>query len=178
MSSKRQGDSALPGDPVDAVIDSFRRIRGLRGPHGGPPGPHGFGPFAEKGAGQHRRGPWPPGANDRFGGPARFRLLEALAASPEPLSVSELADAIGVDQPRASRLVQQAVALDLVAREADPEDARRTRIALTEHGRSLAGGMRGHRRETVRAALDALTDDERAEFVRLLAKFAGGWPQR
>jgi DNA-binding MarR family transcriptional regulator len=48
--------------------------------------------------------------------------------------VSELGEAIGVDQPRAPRLVQQSVEMGLVQREADPDDARRTRIALTPVG--------------------------------------------
>lgn len=113
----------------------------------------------------------------RLGGPARFRLLEVLAAASGSLTVSEIADAVGVDQPRASRLVQQSVQLGLVQREADPDDARRTRVALTDRGRSIAGGMRGHRHDTVRTALAALTPDEQAEFIRLLAKFAAAWPR-
>ena len=77
--------------------------------------------------------PW--GGGPRLGGPARLRLLEALDAASAPLSVSEIGDAVGVDQPRASRLVQQAAQMGLVRREADPDDARRTRVALTDNGR-------------------------------------------
>ncbi len=113
----------------------------------------------------------------RLGGPARFRLLEVLAAASGSLTVSEIADAVGVDQPRASRLVQQSVQLGLVQREADPDDARRTRVVLTDRGRSIAGGMRGHRHDTVRTALAALTPEEQAEFIRLLGKFAAAWPR-
>ena len=53
--------------------------------------------------------PWMADASGRIGGPARMRMLEALAAASAPLSVSALGEAIGVDQPRASRLVQQGV---------------------------------------------------------------------
>lgn len=113
----------------------------------------------------------------RGGGPARLRLLEALAAASHPLSVSELGEAIGVDQPRASRLVQQAVDLGLVRREADPEDARRTRIALTDEGSRIARGFRGQRREHLTQALADFTPDERADLARLLAKLAAAWPQ-
>lgn len=111
----------------------------------------------------------------RFGGPARMRMLEALAAASSPLSVSDLGAAIGVDQPRASRLVQQGVAHGWVRREADPDDARRTRIALTDEGRTLAKGMRGERREMLGSALAAFTDEERAELARLLGKLADNW---
>lgn len=141
--------------------------------------------FAGRGG---RGGPWGRGATvpgfggppwsgaGRIGGPARLRLLEALAAASHPLSVGEIADAVGVDQPRASRLVQQAVELGLVRREADPGDARRTRVALTDAGTRLVRGFRGERREAMDAALAAFTDDERAELARLLTKLADSWP--
>lgn len=118
------------------------------------------------------------GPGGRFGGgPARMRLLIALAEAGEPLSVSDAAAAVGVDQPRASRLIQQGVEMGFVRREADPDDARRTRIVLTDQGRAVAGGFRGARREAISTALAGLEDAERAEFVRLLTKFASAWPQ-
>lgn len=166
------------------------------GPHGsdhghGADGDHdaGHGDEPIRGfAGRGGRGSWgrggpPPGfgappwaGSARIGGPARMRLLDALAAASHPLSVGEIADAVGVDQPRASRLVQQAVELGLVRREADPDDARRTRVALTDAGTRLVRGFRGERREAIDAALAAFTDDERAELARLLTKLADSWP--
>ncbi len=112
----------------------------------------------------------------RIGGPARLRLLEALAAASHPLSVGEIADAVGVDQPRASRLVQQAVQMQLARREADPEDARRTRVALTDAGAALVRGFRGERREAIDTALASFSDAERADLARLLTKLADSWP--
>lgn len=104
-------------------------------------------------------------------------MLEALAAASHPLTVGEIAEAIGVDQPRASRLVQQSVELELVRREADPEDARRTRIVLTDAGTALARGFRGERRGAVESALADFSADERADLARLLTKLAAAWPQ-
>jgi DNA-binding MarR family transcriptional regulator len=106
-----------------------------------------------------------------------MRMLEALAAASGPLSVSEIGDAVGVDQPRASRLVQQGVEHGLLRREADPDDARRTRIVLTETGTAIANGFRGERRQAIRRALDGLTPTEQRELARLLAKFAASWPE-
>lgn len=102
-------------------------------------------------------------------------MLDALAAASGPLSVSALGEAIGVDQPRASRLVQQGVQRGLVQREADPDDARRTQIALTEIGRRFARGMRGERREALSKALESFTDAEKSELARLLSKLADNW---
>ena len=192
-----------PDDAADEIAAALARLRGRRmprppwgeGPHGGGHGhggPHGFGAHGGPHGAGVRGGPQFPGHGGgwghgapphgappwaaRIGGPARMRMLEALAAASHPLSVGEIADAVGVDQPRASRLVQQAVQLDLVRREADPDDARRTRVALTDAGTRLVRGFRGERREAVDAALAGFTDDERAELARLLTKLADSWP--
>ncbi|WP_217184942.1 MarR family winged helix-turn-helix transcriptional regulator [Streptomyces sp. AC495_CC817] len=190
--------SAAENDPAETIAEALSRLRGRRaggpGPggwHGGPHpdhfghghrdgdhdhhGDHGHGPRrGERGA--HRQGPpWPVDPSGRFGGPARMRMLEALAAASAPLTVSDLGAAIGVDQPRASRLVQQGVALGLVRREADPDDARRTRIALTDEGRTAARGLRGERREVLGRALAAFTDEEKSQLARLLNKLADNW---
>jgi len=116
-----------------------------------------------------------PPMGARLGGPAWIRMLDALAAASEPLSVSAIGEAIGVDQPRASRLVQQGVQRGLLQREADPDDARRTRIALTAEGSRIAHGMRGERRQALSKALESFTDDEVRELARLLEKLADNW---
>lgn len=149
------------------------------GAHGGPHHSHGDPPWMHGGQ-HHGRGhggppPWLAGA--RLGGPARLRLLDALAAASGPLTVSEIGEAVGVDQPRASRLVQQAVDMGLAQREADPDDARRTRVALTSQGLAIVRGFRGERRDAIDTALAPFTDAERAELARLLTKLAEGWPQ-
>jgi DNA-binding MarR family transcriptional regulator len=140
--------------------------------HGEPPWMHG-GPHH----GHAHGGPPPWLAGGRIGGPARLRLLDALAAASGPLTVSEVGEAIGVDQPRASRLVQQVVEMGLARREADPDDARRTRVALTDQGAAIVRGFRGERREAIDTALEPFTDAERQELARLLTKLADGWPR-
>lgn len=174
-------------DPADAIAAALARLRGRRGPR--PPwegGPHGHGQMHHghaaqqwgRGGGHHGRGSVPPpwGGPARIGGPARMRLLEALAAASHALSIGEIAEAVGVDQPRASRLVQQAVGMELARREVDPEDARRTRVALTDAGAALVRGFRGERRETIDTALSTFTAEERADLARLLTKLADAWP--
>lgn len=193
---------------LDAIMAALALVRGRgRGPGGFGPGGPGFGPdgsgssrgrdvpfgpggpFGGGPDGHRGHGPWNHGgphgaqhewlaAGPRLGGPARLRLLDALAAASHPLSVSEVGEAIGVDQPRASRLIQQAVDLGLVRREADPDDARRTRVALTAQGTALAQGFRGQRREHLTHALADFTPEERTELARLLTKLAAAWPQR
>ena len=183
-------------DPAEAIAQALSRLRPRRAPggrgHGGPRGwrePHGehadhsdHGMHGAHGdprggvrRGAHGAPPWAPDPAGRMGGPARMRILEALAAASTPLGVGALAEEIGVDQPRASRLVQQGVERGWVRREADPDDARRTRIVLTDEGRRVLRGVRGERREVLGRALEALSPAEQAELARLLAKLADNW---
>lgn len=171
-----------PADRIAAADQIAAALARLRPRRGGPPwagrgDTEGAGPrhpWSERGPHGHRRpaAPGPEGASPHFGGPARLRLLEALVAATHPLSVGEIGEAIDVDQPRASRLVQQCVQLDLVRREADPDDARRTRVAVTDAGRRVVRGFRGERREAIAQALESFTEAERTELARLLAKLA------
>jgi len=169
-----------PTGDLDALLAAFAQMRGRGGPHRRhhPGGPHAHGPHSDMPGPPWMRGDRAFGPGARLAGaPARIRLLDALVHAEQPLSVSEIAETIGVDQPRASRLVQQAVELGLAQREADPDDARRTRIALTSEGRRRAGDFRGERRERLSAALADFSDAERAELVRLLGKLAASWPR-
>ncbi|MFE1646499.1 MarR family winged helix-turn-helix transcriptional regulator [Microbacterium sp. P01] len=187
-------DASSP-DPAETIAAALAQLRGRRGPRppwaggedGDAPGRPPWGPGGRGFGGHHahhggrgadpRGGGWPEAMQARFGGPARLRLLEALVAASGPLSVSEIGEAIGVDQPRASRLVQQSVDIGLVRREADPDDARRTRIVLTDEGSAIVRSFRGDRREAVDRALAGFSDEERADLARLLAKFAAAWPR-
>lgn len=149
----------------DNETTHFERTPPFRGPFAGGASPRGRGRF---GAEQ-----WAAGG--RGGAMAWVRLVSALAASGEPLSISALGEAIGVDQPRASRLVQQAVEHGLARREADPEDARRTRIALTEEGQTMARRMTEAQRDSVDRALADFSAAEQKELARLLTKLAANW---
>ena len=142
-----------------------------RGPWGGFPGP--FGDSARPGPGRRSR-------DGSLGRMARFRMLEALAAAEaedRQLSVSSLATAIGVDQPRASRLVQEGVERGLVRRVPDPSDARRALLQLTAAGRSQLGDVQNHRRSAVEAALASFTPEEARTFAELFDRFVRAWPR-
>jgi DNA-binding MarR family transcriptional regulator len=143
------------------------RGREPRGGHRGEPGGDGPGHPQHHGG---RRG-------DGLAQAGRFRLLDALEGAERAPSVSELAEMIGVDQPRASRLVQAAVDAGHARREADPADARRSAIVLTASGRALLAAARENRRTAVETALAGFTPEETAEFSRLLTRFIAAWPR-
>ncbi|MFE5587603.1 MarR family winged helix-turn-helix transcriptional regulator, partial [Kitasatospora sp. NPDC056531] len=67
--------------------------------------------------------------------PTLFGVLDAVEAHDGPCAVTDVAAALGVDQPRASRLVLRTVEEGWLERGSDPRDARRTPPALTPAGR-------------------------------------------
>ncbi|MDR6971950.1 MarR family winged helix-turn-helix transcriptional regulator [Leifsonia shinshuensis] len=162
---------------------------GHHGGHWGPPfggapfvGQSGGAPFGGMPFGDSARpGPGRRGGRDgSLGRIARVRMLEALEAADaegRSLSVSGIAAAIGVDQPRASRLVQEGVERGLVRRIPDPSDARRALIQLTTSGRALLGELRTHRRSSVETALAAFTPEEARTFAELFDRFVRAWPR-
>lgn len=107
------------------------------------------------------------------GGPDPVQeVLDAIeAAGPTPVGVNGIATALGVDQPRASKLVAAAVAAGLLRREADQADGRRTNLTLTPAGRAQLEAVHTHRRTHFAAAMDDWTADDRATFATLLTRF-------
>ncbi len=166
--------SQEPLEAIEQAVIALRhsRPRGPgRGGHDGPPWMRGGPPH---GAGE--RGI--RGSHDRtLGGAARFRMLAALRDR-DGLSVSEIAELIGVDQPRASRLVNESAERGLVTRRADERDARRSVVELTELGRSLLLRTTESRRTAVADAVAGFTAEETATFANLLARFVEAWTQR
>lgn len=183
-----------PADPIAAIEAALGALRGrgAAGSFGWGPGPFAAGPWspAVRGHGGHHHGGahgahahQDHGVQSRHGGPggrgghAALRLLMVLSKR-GPSSVSDLAAAIGVDQPRASRLVQAAVDAGHVRREIDPADARRSILVITDAGRTALSALLDHRRTAVERALADFTPDEREQFARLFARFAQAWSRR
>ncbi|WP_433683798.1 MarR family winged helix-turn-helix transcriptional regulator [Nocardia sp. CA-119907] len=108
---------------------------------------------------------------------AVFRVLDAVAGTGAG-TVGTLAPALGVDQPRASRLVAQAVSSGHLERVADQQDGRRAVLRLTPAGRALVTAARDGRRAAMAAAMSDWTDHERTEFARLLGRFVDALDKR
>jgi DNA-binding MarR family transcriptional regulator len=119
------------------------------------------------------------GHDHTLGGAARFRLLDVLLrADPATrMGISEIAEAIGVDQPRASRLVNEAVERGLVTRRADDRDARRSVVELSAAGRSMLESAHANRRTAVTDALASFSAEEVATFSALLSRFVANLPR-
>lgn len=93
------------------------------------------------------------------------------------MGVSEVAEAISVDQPRASRLVNASADHGLVTRRADERDARRSVVELTDAGRALLESARATRRSAVTDAVADFSPEDLATFAALLGRFVAAWPR-
>ncbi|GAA1108770.1 MarR family winged helix-turn-helix transcriptional regulator [Kribbella jejuensis] len=99
-------------------------------------------------------------------------VLDAIeAAAPDPIGVNGVATALGVDQPRASKLTAAAVAAGLVRREADQTDGRRTNLVLTPAGQAQLDTVHTYRQAQFATAMNGWTPDEQTVFADLLTRF-------
>jgi DNA-binding MarR family transcriptional regulator len=120
---------------------------------------------------------------------AQFHALVALERDPGQ-SLSALATKLLCAKANASGLVDRLSGMDLVARETDPEDARRIRLALTPRGAGLLEVAKRERYVALTAELTALHTgnglplDELARLMRSMvmhlrnASIAGAAPAR
>jgi DNA-binding MarR family transcriptional regulator len=110
----------------------------------------------------------------------QYRSLVVLA-SRGPQSMAELADAVAVTPPTASRLCDRLVKKGLVRRRTDRHDRRQVQIALTPLGRDLVDAVTDRRRQEIADLLVAIpTKTQRSVVVALsqLAEAAGEVPEQ
>jgi MarR family transcriptional regulator, organic hydroperoxide resistance regulator len=101
---------------------------------------------------------------------AQLKGLFALADS--PMTIGQLAEALGSGKPAASILVERLVQLGLVERAEDPLDRRRTIARVTSQGEELVARLRQGGRDRLRAWLSRLGDDDLAALVQGLQALA------
>ena len=105
-------------------------------------------------------------------------VLDAVEGADGPVGVGEIAEAIGVDQPRASKLVAAAVGAGLLRRQADQADGRRAWLVLTDAGTERLARVHAFRREVFATAMAGWSEAEQATFAELLTRFVAALPRR
>jgi DNA-binding MarR family transcriptional regulator len=108
-------------------------------------------------------------------GSGRVRALLQLAEA--PLSLSGLAEALGVDAPYATLIVDTLEERGLVERHPDPADRRRKQVELTPAGQEAAGRMLGIMREPP-PGFAALSPAELDTLEELVGKIVAASPDR
>ena len=98
-------------------------------------------------------------------------IIEEAEEAGRRATVTSVAAALNIDQPRASKLVAAAVEAGLVRREADQADGRRALLVRTPPGRRLSAQAHAFRRQVFGQAMAGWPAADRAEFARLLTRF-------
>jgi DNA-binding MarR family transcriptional regulator len=98
-------------------------------------------------------------------------IIEEAEEADRRATVTSVAAALNIDQPRASKLVAAAVTAGLVRREADQADGRRALLVRTPAGRRLSAQAHAFRRQVFGEAMAGWPAADRAEFARLLTRF-------
>jgi DNA-binding MarR family transcriptional regulator len=94
--------------------------------------------------------------------PQQYQLLLALKGFPgrEWATVGELAERLQLRHHSMGELVNRALAQDLVARAADPDDARVVRVVLTAQGEDVLGRLSALHRDELERMSEVLTVPE------------------
>ncbi|HEX7105141.1 MAG TPA: MarR family transcriptional regulator [Acidothermaceae bacterium] len=102
-------------------------------------------------------------------GSGRGKVKVLLLLEKQPLTLAEIADALQVDRPYTTVIVNRLEALGVVTREPDARDRRRKRVALTAAGRAAARAAR-EVCDTPPVALTRLSPAELRQLGALVAK--------
>jgi DNA-binding MarR family transcriptional regulator len=113
----------------------------------------------------------PPGEGEPRLGRRHIGLLAQIGVEGER-SVGELAEAVGLSLPAASKLIRDLEERGLVVRSEDPADRRRTVVTLAPETREGVHSWLHERDRPLRTALAALTEEERAGFLKGLDALA------
>jgi DNA-binding MarR family transcriptional regulator len=113
---------------------------------------------------------------DDLGAPLQASQYPFLAAIDQlgPLTIGELADAIGITQPGATRTVAQLVELRMLESEQAPDDQRRRIVSLTKEGKRLVANAKRDVWPRIRDAVADLCGDLDGPLLDQLAAIEDG----
>lgn len=113
---------------------------------------------------------------DDLGAPLQASQYPFLAAIDRlgPLTIGELADAIGITQPGATRTVAQLIELGMLESEQAPDDQRRRIVSLSKEGRRLVANAKRDVWPRIRDAVADLCGDLDGPLLEQLAAIEDG----
>ena len=104
---------------------------------------------------------------DRIG----LQVLGLVRKAEEPLSLKELAEAMQVEGPHATRQVQRLVARGLIEKTVDPQDRRVARITLTAEGLDMIDRYHAVVKRWMRDAVADWPAEERQQVCTLIRRW-------
>jgi DNA-binding MarR family transcriptional regulator len=101
-----------------------------------------------------------------------FAVLDAVeGGGPGEVTVGDVAERLGIDPSRASRVVAAAVKAGYLERVASQDDGRRSCLALTATGREIVDHAHRSRQAMIDEVLRDWSARDRADLARLLTRF-------
>lgn len=97
----------------------------------------------------------------------QWRVLKALSDDPG-LTMGKLADALGLNLPTVTKLVDRMVTEALLYRVLDPDDRRKVRIFASDKGKALLGELDAHVMSQERKLESTYSDDDVQRLKALL----------
>lgn len=95
-----------------------------------------------------------------------------LVGSQGPLTVTAVAEALGVNASNASRTCERLVAAGLLDRRAAEDDRRRVALTLTPAGEKVVEEVMHRRREELAAVVHRMAPDDQSALARTVGRFA------
>lgn len=95
-----------------------------------------------------------------------------ILATRGPLSLTTLADQMGVHPSNATRACDKLVTAGFLDRRDDPANRRQLLLDLTSTGRELIDGIQARRRTAISSILQRMPASQRRGLVRVLTRFA------
>lgn len=99
-------------------------------------------------------------------------LVNRLSTS-QDVTVGAIAEHMHIDHSRASRVAADLVKRGVLSRDVSQEDARRTIVVLTDHGKRLVSDVHDIKADVLRKALADWSQQELETFGELYARFLG-----
>lgn len=106
-----------------------------------------------------------------------IRVLRAVEAAEEPLTIGDLATALGVDPSTASRFADRVAERGEVERRPRRQDRRRTRLALTDAGRRTLAVVTRARRDVLSDVTAGWDAADVTALTELLQRLGAGYAE-
>ena len=106
---------------------------------------------------------------------ADLEIISMIEHGPGPdgeITVGLIAERLGIDPSRASRIVADAVDKGIIRRVASQSDARRIGLELTDTGRRHTSAIRHYKWNAFAEALGAWPEEDLVTFARLFKRFS------
>jgi DNA-binding MarR family transcriptional regulator len=91
-----------------------------------------------------------------------------LISARAPVTLTDLAQALGTGSPATSAMVDRLIRTGLVARAPDPQDRRRVELTITDHARKMIGEIDSSTARRLQAALNDIGPQGRRYLIDML----------